>query len=88
MSISLNFYGQTGYGNNWVLGYNTTETSGTILDFNQAQVSIFPVQKDMFLEGSIAVMSDSIGNLLFYSNGCFIANGKHNKIINSDSIGL
>lgn len=88
MSISLNFYGQTGYGNNWVLGYNTTETSGTILDFNQAQVSIFPVQKDMFLEGSIAVISDSIGNLLFYSNGCFIANGKHNKIINSDSIGL
>ena len=43
---------------------------------------------EMEMEGSVAVMSDSAGNLLFYSNGCYIANRHHEMMPNSDSIGL
>jgi len=59
MLIPLKSSCQYGYGNNWIIGYNSSETSGTILDFNTRPVSVLPVAIDMFLEGSITMMSDS-----------------------------
>ncbi len=88
MLIPLKSSCQYGYGNNWIIGYNSSETSGTILDFNTRPVSVLPVAIDMFLEGSITMMSDSSGHLLFYSNGCLIANNQHELMSNGDSIGL
>ncbi len=41
----------------------------------------------MELEGSCAIMCDSMGKLLFYSNGCYIANATHEMMTNGDSIG-
>jgi hypothetical protein len=42
----------------------------------------------MELEGSCAIMCDSIGKLLFYSNDCYTANATHQMMANGDSIGL
>jgi hypothetical protein len=40
----------------------------------------------MELEGSCAIMCDSVGKLLFYSNGCYIADATHQMMENGDSI--
>jgi hypothetical protein len=80
---------QEGFGNNWVLGQGVWNgVSGSLLSFNNYTINVAPIQMEMELEGSVAVMSDSIGNLLFYSNGCYIANRHHEMMPNSDSIGL
>ncbi|MBI1228469.1 MAG: T9SS type A sorting domain-containing protein [Bacteroidetes bacterium] len=80
---------QAGYGNNWILGHATWQgTPGTQIDFNGDTVKVSPVQKEMKLEGANAVMSDTEGNLLFYSNGCYIANRHHETMLNGDSIGM
>ena len=82
-------YSQDGYGNQWIFGrFNDTQPSGTILNFNGDTLKIVPIDKPMELEGSCAIMCDSIGKLLFYSNGCYIANATHQMMVNGDSIGL
>lgn len=78
---------QDGYGNQWIFGRNSTSPSGTILDFNGGTLKIEPVNKPMELEGSCAIMCDSVGKLLFYSNGCYIADATHQMMANGDSIG-
>ncbi|HRI59716.1 MAG TPA: T9SS type A sorting domain-containing protein, partial [Saprospiraceae bacterium] len=67
--------------------YPNYSPSGTILNFNDDTLKIEPVDKPMELEGSCAIMCDSVGKLLFYSNGCYIANATHQMMANGDSIG-
>lgn len=80
---------QQGYGNQWIFGsFNEgSKPSGTILNFNNDTLKIEPVNKPLELEGSCAIMCDSAGRLLFYSNGCYIANAVHQMMVNGDSIG-
>lgn len=81
---------QQGYGNQWIFGRFSSPNyspSGTILNFNEDTFKIVPVDKPMELEGSCAIMCDSAGKLLFYSNGCYIANATHQMMANGDSIG-
>lgn len=78
---------QDGYGNQWIFGRNSTNISGTILNFNDSPPKTEPINKPMELEGSCAIMCDSVGKLLFYSNGCYIANATHQMMTNGDSIG-
>jgi len=79
---------QNGFGNQWIFGRpGVVFPSGTILDFNENPREIVPIFKQMELEGSCAIMCDSVGKLLFYSNGCYIANANHQMMMNGDSIG-
>jgi hypothetical protein len=81
---------QQGYGNQWIFGRFSSPNyspSGTLLNFNDDTLKIEPVDKPMELEGSCATMCDSAGKLLFYSNGCYIANATHQLMANGDSIG-
>ncbi|MCW5922790.1 MAG: T9SS type A sorting domain-containing protein [Saprospiraceae bacterium] len=79
---------QQGYGNQLIFGrFNSPYPSGTILNFNGDTLKIEPVNKQMEFEGSCAIMCDSVGRLLFYSNGCYIANAAHQVMANGDSIG-
>ncbi|MCW5921852.1 MAG: T9SS type A sorting domain-containing protein [Saprospiraceae bacterium] len=81
---------QQGYGNQWIFGRFSSPNyspSGTILNFNDDTLKIEPVDKSMELEGSCAIMCDSLGKLLFYSNGCYIANATHQMMANGHSIG-
>jgi hypothetical protein len=41
----------------------------------------------MEVGSSSTIMCDSAGNMLFYSNGCYIANATHQMMMNGDSIG-
>jgi len=79
---------QDGYGNQLIFGrFNDTQPSGTLLNFNGDTLKIEPIDKPMELEGSCAIMCDSVGKLLFYSNGCYIADATHQMMVNGDSIG-
>jgi Secretion system C-terminal sorting domain len=65
--------GEPGYGNAFIhFGENGPEV----------------IQKDlgMRFESTVATMTDSSGNLLFYTNGCFIANGSGDMIENGDGL--
>jgi hypothetical protein len=82
-------YSQEGYGNQWIFGrFIDPQPSGIILNFQGDTLKIELIDKTMELEGSCAIMCDSIGKLLFYSNDCYIANATHQMMANGDSIGL
>jgi Secretion system C-terminal sorting domain len=79
---------QDDYGNQWIFGrFSTPNPSGTLLKFNNGAPQVTFFNKPMELEASCAVMCDSVGKLLFYSNGCYIANANHQVMINGDGIG-
>ena len=69
----------------WILG-GSSGGDGTLMNFNYSPVNVSFQGKDMRMEGSNTSMSDNEGNLLFYSNGCFIANADHELMYNGDDI--
>ncbi len=85
--IGCTLQAQQGYGNQLIFGRLDSPAVSTILNFNSGSPQVEPVVKDMELEGTNAIMCDSVGKLLFYSNGCYIANATHQMMVNGDSIG-
>lgn len=81
---------QGGYGNNWILGYDSEipNIKGSLLSFSANSIEITGINKSMVLEGSNTSISNYDGILQFYSNGCYINDSDNQKILNSDSIGL
>ena len=61
--------GQPGYGN-------------AVLKFESGQVSATTANLRMNFESTMAVMPDSLGNILFYTNGCHIANNSGDTMAN------
>ncbi|MFT5266260.1 MAG: hypothetical protein ACI8YQ_005024 [Polaribacter sp.] len=74
----------------WIRGYdqNAIEPGGegTLLNFNGGNVSFEFLAKDMEMRFMNASICDSLGNLLFYSNGCYIADASHQMMENGDSL--
>ena len=76
--------------NIWLLGYESDLTvpgiDGVIADFN-ANENTFSHQTISFslLNGSIGI-SDGLGNLLFYTNGCDVSNSNHELLLNGNDI--
>ena len=75
---------------NWILGYDanpdTLEGEGTIFDFNNSSVTINFLPLEINIEQTNTTMSNTDGDLLFYSNGCSIYNADHELMENGDSI--
>jgi len=69
----------------WIIGGNSGG-GGILLDFNQSPVEISYQQTGIEMEGTNTSMCDPDGNLLFYSNGCYIVNAKGEIMENGDSI--
>jgi len=75
--VSYNLSAQ-GYDRNWITGMH--ELPG-VQGYNNALIRFLPngsIQMDtidlgMNIESTVATMSDSAGNLLFFTNGCYIA---------------
>lgn len=76
---------QSGYGNQWLFGYFGNNPSGVVLDFNDNPPIVVPVDKEMEIGSSSTIMCDTMGRLLFYSNGCYIANSTHQMMANGDA---
>jgi hypothetical protein len=74
----------------WIRGYdqNAIEPGGegTLIDFNGDNVSFNFLAKDMEMRFMNASICDTAGNLLFYSNGCYIADASHQIMENGDSL--
>lgn len=86
--LSAHVLAQYGYGNQWIFGrFYDPQPSGTLLDFGGGSLHVTPFNKRMELEASCTVMCDSAGKLLFYSNGCYIANATHQTMENGHDIG-
>jgi len=74
----------------WVFGYPTDTGSnedynGTLLSFNSFPPALAWFDIPFALDATSAI-SDSSGNLLFYTNGCDIANRNHKVMANGDEI--
>lgn len=76
----------------WIIGYDTSsldlEGAAILLNFHETprHISNFITVDNFWMEGSNTSMSDEIGNLLFYSNGCYIVNSKHEIMENGGGI--
>ncbi len=86
---SIPLFAQQKHDNIWPLGYgsNLPEESfgGSMLTFSDSEVdtAYFEIPFDFEANGAIC---DSVGNLLFYTNLCEVANRNHVQMLNGDSI--
>ena len=76
--------------NIWLFGYlsNPVDSTygGTVLDFSSDTLNIYYEFRDMFLDVTNASICDSFGNLLFYTNGLYIANAVHEIMENGEGL--
>ncbi|MBX2926391.1 MAG: PKD domain-containing protein [Saprospiraceae bacterium] len=69
----------------WLLGGNNQtmpEWAGTTIDFYTDPPDLYYEFKQMYLRQANASMCDTAGNLLFYTNGIYIANALHEPMEN------
>jgi hypothetical protein len=82
-------YGQVKQDYQWIMGYDQAADPKIInLDFNFCNNSISQASTidGFWMEGSNTSMSDTNGNLLFYSNGCYIINKAGEVMDNGEGI--
>jgi hypothetical protein len=74
----------------WALGYgkgfDTSGVGGFNLDFNFSPPQAHFVERNMDIDRANASISDEEGNLIFYTNGCFIADRNNQLMPNGDSL--
>jgi hypothetical protein len=73
----------------WLMGQNhqsIIEHSGTVIDFNATPPDIYYEFRDMFFRQVNASICDTAGNLLFYTNGIYIANALNEPMENGDGL--
>ncbi len=87
----LIFYGEIsgqGIDNRWVFGYSCCAGNfgGTDLDFSSGFADVILSQRYMNLNCTVGSISDRNGNLLFVSNGIYIANALDDTMQNGSGI--
>ena len=72
--------------NTWMTGHLTgpAYNKGGI-DFSGGSADTFPIFRDMGFFAINTMINDTSGNLLFYSNGIYIANANHDTLLNSQN---
>lgn len=88
--LSTVSFGQNKRDYQWVMGYDYSQLPDQVIsiDFNYCPnyISNINTVSNFWMEGSNTSMSDEEGNLLFYSNGCYIVNKEGFIMENGDSI--
>lgn len=85
-------FAQGRYGAHWTIGYDTSliDPGGDVIlmDFNIQPVQVQTVKTvDKFSAfGSVSIMSDAEGRLIFYTSGCYVVNAAHEIMENGDTI--
>jgi Secretion system C-terminal sorting domain len=77
--------------NNWIIGYGSavvTNTSPCSQITNLPTLTIQPKASSIRFNETCASISDSLGNLLFYTNGIHIANKNYQIMQGSDTLNL
>jgi len=80
-------------GANWILGVHYTtptpeKSDGTLLNFKDDTLKVEYIEEGQYMSMGLANtgISDTEGNLLFYTNGCYIANALHDTLKNSEAL--
>ena len=88
--LSLILQGQNKNDYIWMYGYDTNLNipgiDGFLLNFNSTSTLAHPQNLPFYIFLSNATMSDNGGNLLFYTNGCEIANKNHEIMPNGQGL--
>ncbi len=76
----------------WLLGYESnfidSTFGGAVINFNGKIAKVnYEYRKTDFYKTNAAI-SDSVGNLLFYTNGCYIADKTHEPMQNGTGLSL
>ncbi len=78
------------YDANWVLGYEDTliesKCGKVVVHHDSTGLSYSPIETSLNFENTMAAISDSTGELLFYTNGCKIANADNEIMENGNNI--
>jgi hypothetical protein len=76
--------------NIWMWGYDgfsvNPEFGGTVIDFSGDSLYSYKEDKPMNFYETMGVMSDTAGQLLFYTNGIYVANINHDTMQNGGGI--
>ena len=81
--IGLSLYiGAQGYDAQWVMG----DYPVSVMDFRQGSPRTARLDDSMQVFKTVANICDKEGNLLFYTNGCYIANRRGRKMPHGDSL--
>jgi hypothetical protein len=70
----------------WLFGYEWNGSKSTIFNFNVSPMQKDSILRNMGMNRNCVSMSDSMGNLLFYTNSIVIHNNQHLQIENGDSL--
>ncbi|MEP7195967.1 MAG: T9SS type A sorting domain-containing protein [Saprospiraceae bacterium] len=76
----------------WMLGspdgtpYNKSYFGGMDLDFNNGEVKIIINHKPYYMNSHNASICDKNGEIIFYTDGCYLLDSDNNKIPGSDSL--
>jgi hypothetical protein len=70
--------------NIWLVGQETT--SSTVLDFSSGNMQVDSASRNMPIYRTATSVSDSFGNLIFYTNGIQINNANYQLMQNGDSL--
>ena len=79
-----------GYNNLWLMGYGNYAPlpfGGTNIDFYTGTANAyFEPNRTMEFSATVVNITDSLGQILFYSNGAWIANKNNVQMVNGDSL--
>jgi hypothetical protein len=84
-------FAQPFYDAKWIVGYNTypfDTFDGALIDFRQDSVKVNYWDKQMQMSRSVAVLCNIQGDLIAFSNGCYVSNAKQEIVQNGDSLSL
>jgi hypothetical protein len=77
---------QTGIDNLWLMGGNGSSNWPVNIDFISGTPNVYTTVRPMNIELTVGAICDTAGNLLFYTNGCYIANSLNSHMYNGDSL--
>lgn len=78
-----------GLSNLWLFGYGSYTSpgfGGTNIDFSSGIANVYAHSRPMNISGINACITNAQGNLLFYTNGIYIANSTDSVMANGDSL--
>ncbi len=86
--LSYNFSFSVGYDNLWMMGYHccVSPNYGVDLEFDSSGATIYLRNRRMNFSETNACITDQNGDLLFYTNGCYIANRQNDTMMNGSGL--